>query len=80
MITLQIEYFATLREQAGQSRQTLDTELRDARAVYALLANEHQFSLGVDDLKLAVNDRFADWSHTLNDGDRLVFIPPVSGG
>ena len=28
----------------------------------------------------AVNDEFVDWSTTLNDGDKLVFIPPVAGG
>ena len=80
MIKLHLEFFAALREQAGTNTQTLETDLTDARSVYALLADEHGFTLGTDDLKLAVNDEFADWSLMLRDGDRLVFIPPVSGG
>ncbi|HJN00209.1 MAG TPA: MoaD/ThiS family protein [Gammaproteobacteria bacterium] len=27
-----------------------------------------------------MNDEFSDWNIELNDGDRLVFIPPVTGG
>ncbi len=80
MITLHIEYFAALREQAGINSQSLSTDLTDATEIYALLVNQHGFTQTVDDLKLAVNDEFAPWSHALSDGDRLVFIPPVSGG
>ncbi len=80
MIELHIEFFAGLREQAGQTRQTLSTEFTDARRVYSVLAEQHGFTQTVDDLKLAVNDEYAQWTRTLKDGDRLVFIPPVSGG
>ena len=80
MIELHIEYFAALREQAGVSTQTLRTEHNDAKNVYAQLVEEHGFTLTADDLKLAINDEFTHWSNTLRDGDRLVFIPPVSGG
>ncbi|MFK8032437.1 MAG: MoaD/ThiS family protein [Gammaproteobacteria bacterium] len=80
MITLHIEFFAALREQSGLSQKSIDSESTDAAQVYSELAKEHGFTLTPADLKLAVNDEFADWSRTLCDGDRLVFIPPVSGG
>ncbi len=80
MITLHLEYFAALREQSGRRTQKLETSLTSAPEIYAHLASEHGFTHGPEDLKLAVNDEFVDWSHTLGDGDRLVFIPPVSGG
>jgi len=80
VITLHLEYFAGLREQAGTRNQVLETNLTDAREVYAQLVSEHGFTLTPADLKLAVNDAFTDWSVTLKEGDRLVFIPPVSGG
>lgn len=80
MITLHIEFFAALREQAGATSQTLRTDTRDAQRVYELLAEQHGFVQTISDLKLAVNDEFTQWSHRLSDGDRLVFIPPVSGG
>jgi molybdopterin converting factor small subunit len=31
-------------------------------------------------MKVAINDEFSAWDTALNDGDRLVFIPPVAGG
>jgi molybdopterin converting factor small subunit len=31
-------------------------------------------------VKVAINDEFADWQHKLQDGDTVVFIPPVAGG
>ena len=31
-------------------------------------------------LSVAVNRRYADFDATLEDGDELVFIPPISGG
>jgi len=39
----------------------------------------HQIDIG-SNFKIAVNDEFSDWDIKLNDGDRLVFIPPVTGG
>lgn len=80
MINLHIEYFAALREQAGITTQMLTTEFNDAQRVYAQLAGQHGFTQTPGDLKLAVNDEFTHWDHPLCDGDRIVFIPPVSGG
>jgi len=31
-------------------------------------------------LRVAVNEEFSDWQRPLEDGDRVVFIPPVAGG
>ena len=31
-------------------------------------------------LKIAINDSFASWESELQDKDKLVFIPPVTGG
>ena len=39
----------------------------------------HEINLGIN-FKIAVNDEFSDWDIELNEGDRLVFIPPVTGG
>lgn len=80
MNTFHIEYYATLREQAGVASEELVSDTLDPGKVYAQLASRHGFTLAQKDLKLAVNDAFVSWSHALSDGDRLVFIPPVSGG
>jgi molybdopterin converting factor small subunit len=80
MKTIDIQYFAVLREQAGKVAETLHTEAATPAAVYAELQARHGFTIAPCALKVAVNDDFAAWDCLLGDGDRLVFIPPVAGG
>jgi molybdopterin-guanine dinucleotide biosynthesis protein A len=77
---LKIQYFALMREQAGRSEETLETSAATPADLYAELAHRHPFTLGPDQLKVAVNSEFADWSRPLENGDAVVFIPPVAGG
>ena len=79
-ITITIEYFAQLREQAGVSREAWQPVARDAAGLYEELRRHHGFSLEREHLRVAVNDGFAEWNRELQDGDRVVFIPPVAGG
>lgn len=80
MKTLTIQYFAVLREQAGMSEETLQTEAGTAAALYDELRSRHEFRLLPEQLKVAVNADFSDWTTPLEDGDTVVFIPPVAGG
>ncbi len=80
MKTLTIQYFAVLREQAGMSEETVQTEARTAAALYDELRSRHAFHLLREQLKVAVNADFSDWTTPLEDGDTVVFIPPVAGG
>jgi molybdopterin converting factor subunit 1 len=79
MKTLNIEYFAILREQAGISSESVNSKANTTAELFAEISKRHGFS-SVDNFKVAVNDEFADWNIQLNDGDRIVFIPPVAGG
>ena len=80
MTEIEVQYFAVLRERAGTSRETVATAAATAADLYDELAERHAFGLPRSMLRVAVNDEFADWSHRLQAGDRLVFIPPVAGG
>jgi len=80
MPRLRLKYYALLREQAGCSEEQLETSAADPAALYHELAARHGFSLPREQLKVAVNAEFADWSRALADGDEVVFIPPVAGG
>jgi molybdopterin-guanine dinucleotide biosynthesis protein A len=75
-----IEYHAILREQRGVSRETLVTQAATAGELYDDLAGQYGFTLSRERLRVAVNDISCDWSFALQDADRLIFIPPVSGG
>jgi molybdopterin-guanine dinucleotide biosynthesis protein A len=76
-----VRYFAQLRELAKQSEETLDLEAgQTAAQVYLQLAEKHGFKLSLSDIRIAINDDFVGLDHPLTRGDRLVFIPPVSGG
>jgi molybdopterin-guanine dinucleotide biosynthesis protein A len=75
-----VQYFALLREQAGRRDEAITTMAPTPRELYAELAARHPFSLTADVLRVAINNEFGDWSAPLNDGDAVVFIPPVAGG
>lgn len=80
MKSVQIQYFAVLREQAGRNRETLATAASTAADLYEELRERHGLRLPRSMLRVAINEEFADWSRVLADGDQVVFIPPVAGG
>ena len=77
---LKIQYYALLREQAGRSEETLETKAHNPADLYAELVARYGFTLSREQLKVAVNSEFSDWSQPLAAGDAVVFIPPVAGG
>lgn len=78
--TIQVHYYAVLREQRGCSEEQIITTSTTPQALYSELAARHGFHLPMSRLRIAVNSRFADWTTPLNQGDTVVFIPPVAGG
>jgi molybdopterin converting factor subunit 1 len=80
MTTIHVQYYAILREQAGKSAETIETQTKTAAALYDELAKRYPFSLGRSQLRVAVDDEFCDWDAHLVDGCHVVFIPPVAGG
>lgn len=77
---LKIQYYALMREQAGRSEETLETSAATPADLYSELAARYGFTLLREQLKVAVNSEFSDWSRKLAANDAVVFIPPVAGG
>jgi molybdenum cofactor guanylyltransferase len=77
---LKIQYYALMREQAGRSEETLETSAATPADLYAELVARYGFTLAREQLKVAVNSEFSDWSRKLAANDAVVFIPPVAGG
>lgn len=77
---LRLQYFASLRERRGLSREELVTSATTPARVYDELAARYGFGLPLSKLRVAVNGEFAGLDQQLSDGDEIVFIPPVAGG
>jgi molybdenum cofactor guanylyltransferase len=77
---LKIQYYALMREQAGRSEESLETSAATPADLYDELTRRYGFTLTREQLKVAVNSEFSDWSRRLTAGDAVVFIPPVAGG
>ena len=79
-IKIEVIYFAILRELTGLEKETFSIKQGNKPGDVLTSINErHEIDLGIS-FKIAVNDEFSDWDIELNEGDRLVFIPPVTGG
>lgn len=79
-ITVTVRYFAILRDERGESEELTETKAKTPQALYEILREKHGFSLSCSQLSVAINDTFSQWNETLNEGDTVVFIPPVAGG
>lgn len=79
MTNIRVEYFAILREHVGLEREQVATAAGTVAELYRELDHRHGFP-NLGQLKVAVNDEFRDWNSPLQEGDLVVFIPPVAGG
>jgi molybdopterin synthase sulfur carrier subunit len=78
-VKVRVRYFASLRDAAGCDEELVDAG-RGLRALYVERAAAHGFAMPPERLRVARNGAFAGWDAVLEDGDEIVFIPPVSGG
>ena len=79
---VKVKLFAILRERVGRSE--LLQEVSDGSTIgdlWSILRADYS-ALPAIDIKLlyAVNSDYVEPNHVLQDGDEVVFMPPVSGG
>ena len=79
-LPVHLHYFALLREQRGLAREDIATSAPTARALYEELSARHHFTLPIERIGVAVNERMCPADQPLQAGDSIVFIPPVAGG
>jgi len=79
---VRVRLFASLREGAGRPEVVLDLSPGASAedAWRALTADYPPLAGKRPNLAASVNRRYAPFDTPLEDGDELVFIPPVSGG
>jgi molybdopterin converting factor subunit 1 len=82
LVTVEVLFFAVLRERTGRSQQVV--ELSGPTTVAGLfeqLAREHPAIAPLRGrIQIAVNRQIVGSDHQLAAGDEVAFIPPVSGG
>ena len=79
-IAVTAKYFAAFRERAGRDAEPLTTDATTTAELYDELAGRYGFADSMARCKVAINDRLADWSTSLAEGDEVLFFPPVAGG
>jgi sulfur-carrier protein len=79
-VQIHLTYYASLREQRGTDRETIEVVSAGLRDLYRALVGSYRFSYAEEQIRPAVNDELSQWDRPLSDGDRVVFVPPVSGG
>ena len=80
MKSINVQYFALLREQAGIEKEQLSVPCKTYGELYLHLKDKHHFTLPIEMIQVAVNDEFSVLNQEILDGARIVFIPPVAGG
>ena len=84
MQSLQIVYFAWLRERIGLPRETWETKAETpAELVAELAAREDRYALAFADLsavRVALDQELADFDAPLAGVREVAFFPPMTGG
>ena len=80
MIGVTAHYFAVFRERAGCDSETVSTPCLTAAELFDEVAVRHGFADVRERCKVAVNGTLASWETRLNEGDEVLFFPPVAGG
>lgn len=81
-MNVRVRLFSVARDLAGFSDQVVDLG-RSPRAGTVLdYLSEHnpEFSGWRTSIRIAVNQEYVSFDHSLNEGDEVAVIPPVSGG
>lgn len=79
-IDVKVEYFALFRSCARKGEEDVRVRSPSPSELYEHLRERYRFPLPMDRIHLVVNDEYSPWDKPLKQGDRVVFIPPVSGG
>ena len=77
---LTVRYFAAFREAAGTDVEAVNTSARTPDELFAECASRHAALRRFTSSRVAVNDELSDWNTLLEEGDEVLYFPPVAGG
>lgn len=83
-MTLEVLYFAWLRERVGQPRETVSTDaatVRDLIAELTARSDGHAAAFAdMASLRCAVDQQLADLDSPIGFAREIAFFPPMTGG
>jgi len=79
-VRLRVRYFAAFREAAGLEAETVESGVSSPAGLFDECRARHPGLQRYGASLVAVNDQMADWDAALQDGDEVLFFPPVAGG
>jgi len=79
---ISLYYFASLKERLGKEKEILEIESQSTpdEILGKLIPNSQEKDKIQRYLRVAINQEYANMTTPLNEGDEVVFIPPVAGG
>lgn len=80
MKTVTIRYFAAFRDAAGLGEETVRSDAPSLASLFEERVAAHRALRSESAAKVALNDRLVDWDSGFEDGDEVLFFPPVAGG
>lgn len=80
MKTVEVRYFAAFRDATGVGAETVQSFATTLEALFEERVAAHQGLHPESAAKVALNDRLVDWGSGFEDGDEVLFFPPVAGG
>lgn len=75
-MSIQVKFFASLREKIGSSGSEIDLASTAGEA-WDITTNKAERPINV---LVAINLEYAQFDSPINDGDEVAFFPPVTGG
>ncbi|MCA0983822.1 molybdopterin converting factor subunit 1 [Halobacillus yeomjeoni] len=72
-------FFAELREKMGKELLKRDVSGMNVQEVKQVLIDEYEL-IKINEAMVAINEEFASSTTVVREGDKVAFIPPVSGG
>lgn len=79
MSTINVHYFASLKEASGLSHEEIRFE-GTYKELYLKLVQKYHFNLPPEMIMVAVDDEFSTMDELVKPHSKVVFIPPVAGG
>ncbi len=82
MSQVTVLFFASLREQMGTGELAISADNIDDlyQQLSQVLGVERTQVLQADNIRIAVNQHLVNETTTLQEGDEVAFLPPVTGG